>query len=84
MAKKDPNILYSQGCDIALEIGERFYGDMHYAWCAPTFGSSPNPPSSAPVVRYKRLAEDVETADSGSSAISLLRTGIKKGELSKY
>lgn len=78
-------ILYSAMTTLAYNINKKYYGDKHYMWCTPYFGSdfdSPHftvPPSSSPVEIYNTLKKEVEGADHHNTKIDLNRRGIRKG-----
>lgn len=88
---KKPNILYSANCLLANLVCERYYNGLHYVWCSTAFGSPgsnmgimPNPASSIPYERYRRLEKDVgPPGDLHSSMIAAQRTGIKYGATQK-
>ncbi len=48
-----PLILYSTNTWLAYKIAERFYGDMHYVWCAPFFDSESLPRNFFNVIEWK-------------------------------
>lgn len=73
-------ILYSVNTWLAYKIGEHYYQNTHYVWCAPTFNTKgDNPPSSDPAIIYKTLANDVTSMDKHSAKIAQNRTGLIKG-----
>ncbi len=78
-------ILYSAMSTLAYNINKKYYGDKHYLWCTPYFGSdfqSPHftvPPSSSPLEIYNTLKNEVEGADLHNTKIKLNRRGIRKG-----
>ncbi|MBY5708064.1 hypothetical protein [Rhizobium leguminosarum] len=78
-------ILYSTMTVVAYNVNKRFYGDRHYMWCTPYFGSdfdSPHftvPPSSSPLEIYNTLQKEVEGGDLHATKIKLNRLGIRKG-----
>ncbi|MHC1623744.1 MAG: hypothetical protein ACXQTR_04050 [Candidatus Methanospirareceae archaeon] len=76
---------------MAWKINYKYYGDIHFVWCTPDFGSSVskgnplNNPSSAQVLwRYKDLDEATKSGDLHSSAISKNRMGLLQGVEAKY
>jgi hypothetical protein len=72
-------ILYSVNTWLAYKIGEHYYKDTHYVWCAPSFNTKgENPPSSDPATIYKTLANDVVGMDKHSAKIAQNRTGLIK------
>ena len=78
-------ILYSTMTTLAYNINKKYYGDRHYMWCTPYFGSdfeSPHftvPPSSSPIEIYNTLKKEVNGADHHNTKIKLNRRGIRKG-----
>ncbi len=78
-------ILYSTMTTLAYNINKKYYGDKHYMWCTPYFGSdfqSPHftvPPSSSPMEIYNTLKKEIEGADLHNTKIKLNRNGIRKG-----
>ncbi|WP_368170584.1 hypothetical protein [Aeromonas sp. R4-3] len=78
-------ILYSAMTTLAFNINKQYYGDKHYMWCTPYFGSdfdSPHftvPPSSSPLEIYKLLKKEVDGADLHNTKIDYNRRGIRKG-----
>lgn len=78
-------ILYSTMSTLAYNINKKYYGDKHYLWCTPYFGSdfqSPHftvPPSSSPLEIYNTLKNEVDGADLHNTKIKLNRRGIRKG-----
>lgn len=78
-------ILYSTMTTLAYNVNKRFYGDKHYMWCTPYFGSdfkSPHftvPPSSSPLEIYNTLKKEVDGVDHHNTKIGLNRRGIRKG-----
>ena len=89
--RTEPRILYSANAELAYKIGTRFYGDVHFVWCSPDFGSGGsgpgddrNPPTSRPYKRYRDLAEEAEGGDTHGLLIASTRTGLRKGVIAKY
>jgi hypothetical protein len=83
-------IYYSCSTWLSYEICQRYYGQVHYAWCAPYFDACSTlslhnsvPPSSNPREIYWNLKRDVDAADLHSSKIRDIRRGIQKGAASK-
>ncbi|WP_187505878.1 hypothetical protein [Pantoea agglomerans] len=78
-------ILYSTMTTLAYNVNKKYYGDKHYMWCTPYFGSdfeSPHftvPPSSSPLEIYKILKNEVDGSDHHNTKIELNRRGIRKG-----
>ena len=78
-------VLYSTMTTLAYNINKQFYGDRHYMWCTPYFGSdfsSPTftvPPSSSPLEIYRTLKNEVDGGDLHNTLISVKRLGIKRG-----
>lgn len=69
----DPLILYSAVTKLAYVLGQKYYGEVHYIWCAPRCAPDPysfsNPPSSDPVKIYWRYYDDVSGGDEHSGLI---------------
>lgn len=83
---KEPRILYSTNTVLAYRINRKYYGDVHYVWCAPEFGSAPlgggapgNPPTSRPLHRYRQLQAESQAGDLHSSLIGEQKAGLRKG-----
>lgn len=79
-------IYYSSNNWLSYRICQWYYGQQHYAWCAPYFDASsplsPNntvPPSSNPRDIYRSLKQDVDGLDRHSAKIADIRRGILKG-----
>jgi hypothetical protein len=78
-------ILYSAMTTLAYNINKKYYGDKHYMWCTPYFGSdyqSPHftvPPSSSPLEIYNTLKREIDGSDFHETKIKLNRKGIRKG-----
>ncbi|MEY0857579.1 hypothetical protein AB7239_07535 [Providencia alcalifaciens] len=81
---KNP-ILYSAMTMLAYNINKKYYGDKHYMWCTPYFGSyfdSPHftvPPSSSPLEIYNTLKKEVDGSDHHNTKIELNKMGIRNG-----
>ena len=85
-----PLVLYSANTWLAYKIAERFYGDIHYAWCAPFFDpesvpsyQNTNPPSSSPSKICRELFEAVISGDRHSAKVEENKYGILKGAKEK-
>lgn len=78
-----PLILLSTITSLAYNIARRYYGDQHYAWCAPAPApdrfARQNPPSSDPIALYWSLVKDIDGGDQHSDAIARNRLGIIRG-----
>ena len=78
-------ILYSTMTMVAYNVNLRYYKGLHYMWCTPYFSSnfqSPHytvPPSSSPFEIYRRLRDEISSADQHDTKIELNRLGILKG-----
>ena len=79
-------LYYSTNTWLAYMIAQRFFGALHYVWCAPSFNFNglaaldyAEPPSSCPAEIYIGLVRDVESADHHSSKIEANRVGILRG-----
>lgn len=83
----EPLILYSATTRLAYSIGQLFYGEMHYVWCAPA--PSPdafdlrNPASSDPMALYRAYRRDVDLHDGHSNYLERNRQGIIRGAEAK-
>lgn len=67
---KEPVVLYSIQSYLAYYINTKYYGDKHYAWCAPFFdtkkesGLTPKLPyTSNPIDVYKSFYNDISVHD---------------------
>jgi hypothetical protein len=83
-------LLYSTNTWLALNLSARFYGGIHWVYCAPVFAlmaATPHaplqPPSSSPKNIYWELEKDVRAGDRHSWKIAQNRAGLKKGALLK-
>jgi hypothetical protein len=78
-----PLFLYSTITNLAYALGQRYYGQKHYVWCAPVRGvdrfSFPNPPSSDPIAIYWELHEAITKGDEHNARISDNRRGLIRG-----
>jgi hypothetical protein len=81
-----PLVLYSTNTWLAYTIAEKYYKQVHYAWCSPYFdarnASSTNrtiPPSSSPLEVYQALSQEVGRGDRHSAKIGANRIGILRG-----
>ncbi len=88
---KSPHNLWSVQTELEWKINYKYYGDIHYVWCTPDFGSSVskgnplnNPPSAQVLFRYQELDEAANSGDLHSHAISDKRTGLRRGAEVKY
>jgi hypothetical protein len=78
----EPLVLYSAITKLAYWIGQRFYREQHYVWCAPISSDRTmfaNPPSSDPLRIWARYAEDIRGGDRHSEMISANRRGLVRG-----
>jgi hypothetical protein len=87
---KEPLLLYSTASRLAYQIAQRYYEDVHYAWCSPIFDGraasrfGPGvPPTSSPCEIYWNLYEEVRRGDRHSPRLSSTRTGIVHGARTK-
>ena len=82
-----PLVLYSTATKLALHVARQYYGDVHYAWCAPGRPSDSlafyNPPSSDPIELYWQFRRDIDGGDTHSAAVLQNRNGIKRGAVAK-
>lgn len=77
-----PLVLYSTISRLAYHIAERYYGGLHFVWCAPASVdpfAAKNPPSSDPLKLYWRLMQDVAANDAHSAAMAQNKAGLKNG-----
>ncbi len=88
---KSPSILFSVNSELAYWINVKYYGNVHYVWCTPDFGSSVstnnlsnNPPSAQALKIYRALDEAAKSSDRHSSAISGNKMGLRKGVEAKH
>ncbi|MBY5854312.1 hypothetical protein HFN51_27805 [Rhizobium leguminosarum] len=78
-------VLYSTMTTLAYNINQQFYGDLHYMWCTPYYGSnyhSPTftvPPSSSPSEIYRILESEVDGGDLHATLVGAKRVGIERG-----
>jgi hypothetical protein len=80
-------MLYSTNTFLAYSISERYYGGVHFFWCAPNFDSSStgflnvsrSPPSSSPAELYEDFSHDIARGDRNSNRVSQNRSGILTG-----
>jgi hypothetical protein len=83
-------IFYSCSIRLSYEICQQYYGQLHYAWCAPFFDAESSfsvhncvPPSSNPRTIYWSLKKDIDAGDVHSAKINDLRKGLQKGATAK-
>ena len=79
----NPLILYSATSQLAYNLGQKFYGGIHYVWCAPRpetdrYGFL-NPPSLDPISIYWRFHADIKAGDEHSAQIDQNRRGLIRG-----
>jgi len=83
-----PILLYSTITRLAFDIAQRYYGGVHYVWCAPKrdlgLHSFQNPPSSDPLTIYWRFFEDAAGHDRHSSNIEMNKRGLLKGAAERH
>ena len=83
-----PLTLYSTITQLAYLIAHRYYGDVHFAWCAP--GESydrfdpKNPSSSHPVKLYREYLDNISSGDQHSARIDGNRIGLAKGAEARF
>lgn len=79
----EPLVLCSTITKMAYVIGQRFYREKHFVWCAPLHSRDvhlpPNPPSSDPLVIYSTLLKDVKSNDKHSSKIAENKIALLRG-----
>lgn len=84
-----PLLLYSTNTWLTWAIGQRYYRELHYCWCAPYFDGrlAPRhfqlPPSSSPAEIYSSLAGAVARGDRHSGIIERNKVGALRGALAK-
>lgn len=76
-------ILYSVGTKLAYKINKRYYGGVHYVWCADSFNSKEQPPTSNPCTIIKRFLEQISSGDRHTYEIDNNKAGILKGARAK-
>lgn len=86
-----PLVLYSANTWLAYMIAQRYYGQIHYAWCTPDFDprslaftDASVPPTSSPLEVYRNLAEEVRRGDLHSAKIKENKVGVLRGATAKY
>lgn len=78
-------VLYSTMTFLAYNINMQFYGNVHYVWCTPYFGSDYNSPvftvpsSSSPLQIYMDLKKEIDSGDLHGTLIGVKRLGIRRG-----
>ena len=82
-----PLVLYSAVSRLAYLINQRFYGGVHFVWCAPNAAPDRfelgNPPSSDPFDLCQRFLRDSQRTDGHSDLIAANRAGIVRGASSR-
>lgn len=76
-------LLYSVGTKLAYRINKRYYKDVHYVWCADSFNSKDQPPTSNPYTIIKRYLEQISSGDRHTKEIDNNVAGILKGAKAK-
>jgi len=81
-----PLVLYSTNTWLSYIIAQKYYGEVHYAWCTPDFHmnnqnviDSTTPPTSTPYEILNSLKVEVSRGDRHSAKIKENKVGIKKG-----
>jgi hypothetical protein len=78
-----PLVLYSATSLLAYTIGQKYYQEVHYVWCAPLSGSDrygvANPPSSDPLAICWRFFDDIKGGDQHSALVEANRRGLIRG-----
>lgn len=79
-------ILYSANSVLAYQVAKRYYGDLHYVWCSPGFGSIATsrlyrsvPPTLSPKERYYRMLNDVKERVRSALTVEETRMGLLRG-----
>jgi hypothetical protein len=82
-----PLLLYSTATRLAYSVAQRYFGELHYVWCAPRDDPDPhafhNPPSSNPILLYRTYERDIAGGDEHSAVIAANRRGIIRGAVAK-
>jgi hypothetical protein len=82
------HILYSAGTRLAYQINQRFYGELHYVWCAPAPATDAlvgsNPPTSDPWQICSDFSEHVVRGDGHSPLVTSNRAGIIRGAAARH
>lgn len=82
-----PLILYSAVTKLAYNLGQKFYGETHYVWCAPRPGADrfawSNPASSDPIAIYRHIRQAILDGDGHSPHIEQNRRGLLFGAQAK-
>lgn len=76
-------LLYSVGTKLAYKINNRYYKGSHYVWCADSFNSKEQPPTSNPCTIIKRYLEQISSGDRHTVEINNNIAGILKGAKAK-
>ena len=77
-------LLYSVGTKLAYKINNRYYKGAHYVWCADSFDSKKQPPTSNPCTIIKRFLEQICSGDRHTVEINNNIAGILKGAKAKF
>jgi hypothetical protein len=82
------HILYSAGTRLAYQVNQRFYGELHYVWCAPApatdFLVGSNPPTSDPWQICSDFSDHVSRGDNHSPLVTSNRAGIIRGAAARH
>lgn len=78
-----PLVLYSAVTELAYSLGQKYYHQLHYVWCAPRPEADRfalrNPASSDPISIYWHLYRDIADGDEHSAQIEGNRRGLLFG-----
>lgn len=81
---KKYRFMFSVGTKLAYKIAKRYYGSVHYVWCAVDFDNAEQPPTSNPLTIAKRLMSIVIGGDRHATEIDSNKAGILNGANAKY
>lgn len=78
------SFMFSVGTNLAYKIAKRYYGNIHYVWCALNFNNKNQPPTSNPLTIAKRWMSIVVSGDRHAREIDDNKAGILTGAKIKY
>lgn len=76
--------MFSVGTKLAYSIAKRYYGNVHYVWCAVDFDNKKQPPTSNPLTIAKRWMSIVIGGDRHATEVDSNKAGILSGAKAKY
>lgn len=76
--------MFSVGTKLAYKIAKRYYGNIHYVWCAFDFNNKKQPPTSNPLTIAKRWMSIAVGGDRHVKEIDDNKAGILAGAMAKY